>query len=223
MKHIVNQIEFKTDKALQEYAKGILYKDKVPSTLNEEDYLFMYDYFRQYHSGFGQKKGVGILKIWRLVEPNYGKHRAFGIERKDGSTTDISYILSNIKVKESSAKFKAALRRVIQSQIDDFRREAFRGVSFLICPITKEPTTYDTCHIDHESPTFDEIVKGFVDAYKLEDVEQYLAETVDNQTYHELDSSLASKILARQFYTYHFLMANLRVVSAKGNLTRKKK
>lgn len=222
MKHIVNQIEFKTDKSLQEYAKGILYKDKVSTVLNEDDYLFMYDYFRQFHSGFGQKKGVGILKIWRLVEPNYGKHRAFGIERKDGTTTDISYILSNIKVKESSVKFKAALRRVIQPQIDYFRREAFKAVSFLICPITQEPTTYDTCHIDHESPTFDEIVKGFIEAYKLEDLEQYLAETVDNQTYHELDDSLGTKIIAERFYTYHLRLAVLRVLSAKANLTRKR-
>jgi len=210
MKHSINGIGFKTDKDLQQYAKDILYKGGF-GPLREEDYDFMHEYFKTFHSGWEQKQGVGIKNIHKVIEPNYGKHRAFMIERVDGSTTDISYMLGNIRKKESSNKFKQALRRVVQDQIDNFRRTQFKDKDILVCPILETPITYSTCHIDHFTPTFDEIVSGFITKYKIEDGGRYLAETVDNQTYHELAETKEANDLKVLFWHYHLIVATNRM------------
>lgn len=222
MKHTINGIGFKTDKDLQQYAKDILYKGGF-GPLQEEDYDFMHEYFKTFHSGWAQKEGVGIKNIHKVIEPNYGKHRAFMIERVDGSTTDISYMLGNIRKKESSNKFKQALRRVVQDQIDSFRRTVFKDIDTLLCPILETPITYSTCHIDHHEPTFDEIVAEFIKEYGIENGEKYLAESVDNQTYHLLADTEEGSRIESLFWHFHIKKAKLRAVSEKGNLTRKRK
>lgn len=72
MKHTINNIQFKTDKELQEYAKKILYDGDINSTLNGEEMKFMTEYFESIHHEWIDKKGVGLSKIRRIIDKAMG-------------------------------------------------------------------------------------------------------------------------------------------------------
>jgi Protein of unknown function (DUF3223) len=219
MKYSINGISFKTDKELQEFAKGILYRGSVNSCLEGEDLEFMLDYFRSIHVEWSQKEGVGVAYIRRITDVVYGKYRAFQIERTDSSVTDISYILSNIKIKKLEKEFKEALRWIIEPQILDFKKESFAESQFLRCPISNDLLFFEECHADHFNPTFDEIVSNFIKLHGISDFSTVVAPGRDNQTRAELSDD----IISQSFFDFHKSVANLRLLSPTANLTLKRK
>ena len=219
MKYNINNQLFKTDKELQEYAKSILYQNNVNSYLENNELEFMLDYFRALHVEWHQKQGCGIANIRRIKDNVYGKYRAFQIERIDKTTTDISYIISNIKEKPLERDFKQALRWIIEPQILAFKKSIFdNSISSLKCPISGDMLRFDNCHADHFNPTFDEIVTTFVKKYEISDLSKIVAASRDNQTRAEL----SDLIVAQWFFDYHKSVANLRLISPNSNLTRKR-
>lgn len=216
-KYIIRSRIFDTDKSVQEYARSILYSHSVNSVLNETDFDFMYNYFKEIHHEWENKLGAGIKAIHRKLDKVTGKYRTFEIERVDGSMTDISYIVANIKKPNYYNDFKKALRFVIMPQILEFKKNKFNESPVIICPISKTDTTFNDCHIDHFNPTFDDIVKCFINEYKIIDLKAVLAPNRDNQTICEI----SDKLVSDNFYKYHQNKANLRVLSVKANLVNK--
>lgn len=219
MKYKINNIGFRTQKQVQDYAKGILYKDSIGSYLRGDDLDFMLAFFEEFHVTWLDKVGPGIKAIQRVKEPNYGIHRAFWLHRVDGTSTDISYQISWIKKKDYEREFKNALRWVIKPQIDDFKQSSFDGVDHLRCPLTGQIVTFQNCHIDHYSPQFDEIVAEFVKKMGISNFEPQMADSRDGQTKCEL----ANPHVANLFFEFHRSKANLRVLSKDGNLSIAKK
>ncbi|WP_162794089.1 DUF3223 domain-containing protein [Runella rosea] len=219
MKYLVNNMLFKTDKELQGFAKNILYNSGVNSVLEGEDLKFMIEYFEKLHHEWIDKKGVGLLRIRRVMDKVYGKYRAFQIERVDNSITDISYIIANIKTPRVGKDFKQALRWIIEPQILDFKKSVFAHSNIVKCPISDEILRFEECHADHSNPTFDEIIMDFIKINKLTDLSQIVSISRDNQTKAELSDAK----IANQFYEYHKSVAVLRCVSPNANLTRKKR
>jgi len=217
VKYNINGIGFKTDKAVQEHAKKILYSHAINSALNDNEFDFMYDYFKDIHHEWVHKSGCGIKAIHRVMDKVGGKYRAFEIERTDGSKTDVSYIVANIKKPNIYTDFKKAMRFIIMPQILEFKKSEFDKHGVIVCPITQENTTFDNCHIDHFKPTFDEIVGDFINENGISDLRAVLAPNRDNQTICEV----SDKELSDKFYKYHESRANLRVLSVKANLTNK--
>jgi len=217
VKYNINGIGFKTDKAVQEHAKKILYSHAINSALNDNEFDFMYDYFKDIHHEWVNKLGCGIKAIHRIADKVGGKYRAFEIERTDGSKTDVSYIVANIKKPNIYTDFKKAMRFIIMPQILEFKKKTFNEFPAFECPITKEIVTFDNCHIDHFKPTFDEIVGDFINENGISDLRAVLAPNRDNQTICEV----SDKELSDKFYKYHESRANLRVLSVKANLTNK--
>ena len=219
MKYQINSFLFKTDKAVQEAAKKILYDAKLNNPLPKYEFNFMHEYFKVLHHEFKQKQGTGIKNIIVGMDKTYGKNRAFTIERIDGTFTDISYIVSNIKAPNLDKDFRQALRQVIEPQIHEFKLSAFEGGSKAKrCPITSEVIRYGYCHIDHFSPTFEQLVLDFIKTYNLSDLSKLVAPNRDNQTFAELQCDKT----ARLFFDYHKKNASLRALSPKANLTRSK-
>ena len=219
IKYNINGVTFLTDKSVQEFAKIILYKDSINSVLSEDDFNFMYCYFKEIHHEWEQKLGVGIKCIHRVADKLTGKYRAFEIERVDGSFTDISYIVSNIKTPKLINDFKKALRNVVNQQILEFKTSFFQFPITKFCEISGDVITFSNCHVDHFNPSFNDLVNLFIEENKINDLSNVLEPSKDNQTMCFIkDSEIANK-----FYEYHLINANLRVLSVKANLSIPKK
>ncbi len=211
---ILNQT-FSSQEKAEESARAILYNDVLNTTLNEADHEYMCAYFRLFHLEWEEKIGVGIKNIFRIKEPQYGKVRGFKIVRLDESDTDISFIIERINKNDFKQQFNSALRFIVEPQIFEFKEKSFGSRLFLLCPIENVEVTKDNCHIDHDSPTFKEIVNSFVLKYNIKIDKDILVKSTDNQ----LIPELANAEMIKQFFDYHKELANLRVVSIKANLS----
>lgn len=218
-KYIINGMNFKTDKSVQEYAKNILYFGTVNSILSDDEFNFMYSYFEAIHHEWKLKLGSGIKSIHRVLDKVSGKYRSFEIERVDGSVTDISYIVQNIKSPNLKNDFKKALRYIVMPQILDFKTGFFQFPITKFCDVTGDIITFSNCHIDHYNPTFDELVNNFIHENNLTNFAEILEPSKDNQTIAKLSDENISKL----FFDYHLKNANLQAVSIKANLSILKK
>lgn len=208
-----------TKKQCQDFAKAILNRGKVGEVLEGKSLDFMLAFFKTFHHEWKQKQGLGVAEIRREINPNNSRYRAFVIERIDGSSTDISYTISNIEKDNAPKDFRNALRQIIKPQIDNFRNRAFSDADTLICPLTSELVTAATCHIDHMEPTFEKLVQAYIRCHDLTDLRSLIKPHRDNQTHAELKDPA----LAEDFYYYHKMNARLRVLSPTGNLSHAKK
>lgn len=218
IKYTINGIDFTTKKSVEQYAREILYKHDLNSHLQGSDEIFMYKYFEMFHIEWAQKVGTGIDFIRRIAEPNYGKYRGFEIVRQDGSSTDISFIISKISKRDFLLEFKAALRTVIEPQIFRFKKDFFDNAQTLkLCELTGETITFGACHVDHYNPTFGQLAQDFIDykCFKISDLEKLVAPSADNQTFYKL----IDDNIAYEFYCFHEMRARLRVLSITGNLS----
>lgn len=219
MKYKIGNFKANTKTEIQLKAKDILYQGNLNSTVIGDDLDFMIKYFEEFHIDWKLKKGTGLKNIKRVKEPNYGKYRGYRIERVDNSSTDISYIISNIQRKNYKREFNQAMRKVIKSQIIEFRNSAFQNNDILICPITQQSINTSNSHVDHINPTFDELLKSFITKYNIKLTSQLFPKEQDNQTEYDItDNEMKSN-----FFKFHKRKAKLRVVSIEGNLGQKKK
>ena len=207
---------FSSQKKAEDSARKILNDGFLNTALKEADFEYMFAYFKLFHHEWEDKVGVGIKNIYRIKEPVYGKVRGFEIERIDGSRTDISFKIGNISKDDFNLQFSKALRFIIEPQIIEFKRKSFGINVILFCPIENTEVTKENCHIDHYSPTFKEILDGFVSKYDIKIDQTLFVKSGDNQKIPELSNNEIKK----QFFDYHKETSNLRVLSIKGNLSR---
>lgn len=219
--YTVNGKEFPTKGKLEEYAKSILYSGGINEPLTGEDFAFMYEYFKALHVEFDMKEGCGIKQIVKIVEPMYGKYRGFKIVRVDETETDISYKISNIAKKSLFRDLKEAFRQVVEPQVHDFKLRSFAEGNIVSCPFTGERLSYGYSHVDHESPTFHDLVaifcarKGITEA----EIPSIISAPADNQ----LVSTIIDETVRADFWTFHEDNAKLRLLSPLGNLSHAKR
>jgi len=214
MKYLINKKPFNTQKEVQDYAKEILYKDDVDSFLNESDFDFMLSYFNIFHIN-GKSKTNNLQKIKRIKEPLAGKFRAFWLYRFDGTSTDISYLISKIKKDDKFSDFKAACRNIILPQIQEFKLQSFNKSKEIICPISNDILTFYNCHIDHDIPKFKDIINTFVKDNNINDFESLIQKDKDGQ----LIPIINNEKIKDAFFNFHKKTAKLRVLSVKANLS----
>lgn len=213
--YTINGIEFQTQGAAKDHAKAILYAGQVGTVLSPADQAFMIAYFEQFHNNWPQKVGSGIKNIAKVVEPNYGKLRAFFIFRTDGTCTDISY---GIKKPNPKGDFKKALRQSIVPQVIQYKRRRFDLEGVVLCEITGEALTFETAHVDHSNPTFDEIAEAFISMERILDFDGLVIDGRDNHTVYEL----YDKSVEQRFWLFHRERAVYRILSAIANLSHAK-
>jgi hypothetical protein len=209
--YLVNGEVFKTKAALQQRAKSIL--NNTVSEVSEHDLPFLIDLFRLHpdaHDKFGDGDTIKTVRV-RLAMPY--RTKCFEIERSDRSRTDISYIEC---LRPSSARnwFAAACRSAVVGQIQAFKREAFATASELTCPISGDPITIETCHVDHASPPFASIVSSFISD---EGIDIRLISITDGDG--EVQCLFRDPDMRSLFASYHAAHASLRVVSRRANLS----
>jgi hypothetical protein len=199
----INNIQFKTQKALTEYIKNKIYST---GETNETNDLFFYELIKR-HPNYTKKiqnmKSLGIEKCF----PN--NLRLF-ILNNDDTITEISwYNCISGKPKPLIQTFKSALRTSIEEQIYQYK-------------IMNTPAICDLCnneseHIDHINH-FDGIANDFINKYSIIIPTEY---TKKLNTFHTafFDKDNDIKVL---FQEYHKEVAKLRPLCKNCNLTRPK-
>lgn len=210
MSYVVNGQVFKTKTALRDYAREIL--NGTLSEVSEDHLPFLIELFRR-HQDTREKFGDGIKTI-RVIRAKPYNTRCFEIERIDGSRTDISY-LECLLASDARDWFAAACRSAVVSQIQAFKSAQFEDRNVLFCPITEEPITPDTCHVDHAPPnTFRYIVDSFIGHEGIR---------VERVKYTDGDGHTACRFVEgdmhEAFAEWHRERAQLRVVSKRANLS----
>jgi len=165
--------------------------------------------------------GCGIFSF-RKIKSSYGKGE-FEIIRKDGSTTDFSYVKC-ITPRNKEYYVKSACRNAISPDILEFKVKYFRenkdNEGKILCPLTKQKIAINESHVDHAPPnTFEFIFRNWK---KDRGIDSGSIEIIGGEDGEE-KKSFKNHELTKSFIKYHNERANLRVVSAIGNLSNSKK
>jgi hypothetical protein len=199
---------FKTQKALQDRVRAILWAYKPETVLSDEHREFIFELLKR-HPRVEEKIGAGIQLI-RVVKNFYGS-QGFEILRVDGSVDDFSY-KECIKPSSLEAQFKAACRLAIDDQILACKDAFWKERASVKCPFTGEEITRTRCVVDHAPPkTFEWIITSFIQIFQVK-----VEEVVLIKLPRTLDS-LPEGELKRAWQEFHRVNANLRVVSALAN------
>lgn len=218
--YLIGLKEFRTKKEAEAFVQSILYRYKPGQELSDEDLVFIMDLLQR-HPSAEKKIGVGIRNVRVVKEVIWGTCH-FEILRTDGSTTDFSFMKCLYPATRLQL-FKQACRHAVAKEMVDFRHRAFdlaNAEGQIICPILHTPITIHEAHVDHGPPwTFDRLVQEFIacEALDIESVE--LTGFGDG----ELRRGFADPSLAERWCQFHTTNAQLRVVSAKANLSTLKR
>lgn len=168
------------------------------------------------HAVFKIKDGIQGFTVGYA---QYGT-KCFKLMRPDGSTTDFSYIKCIAGTKfNKKADFNAACRQAIKDIIYDFKKRELAGGG-AVCPYHGTELTWKNSHVDHAPPnTFKEIVKSFLVCKRLDWKAIPIGGKVDNAT----EKYFKAKKMRDMFVEYHNELADLRLISAKANLSDVKK
>ena len=159
-----------------------------------DDFDFMMSILAR-HSEAQSKIGGGVVRMWSAQNPVYTHTRNFFIERTDGTTTDFSFTQCITKTDD----FKSACRNAIRPQIKAFRAEHNMD---------------NSRHVDHHPESFDNLLKRFVEIHGKSKVK----DNADN----EYGCFLEDPEYEKKWYDFHAAEAQLRDISDKENLTKKR-
>lgn len=218
--YTINGEEFNTQKSLEDRIKGILHgPPNLPAPLGQDDFNFIFSLISDYHGRPDIKIGPGVKEIGVRKNQIYKKNREFYLLRVDGSLTDVSYkeCLSN---RSPEAKFRTALRKAVSPQIIEFKMAFWEGKQTAVCPLTGETIAPGSSHIDHEDPSFEEIVIQFIqyleDNLGITSIEEIkLTGARDG----EIGEAFENPEIEEEFLNFHKARARLRVTSERGNLS----
>jgi hypothetical protein len=201
---------FETQKDLVAHVQSILHRYPAPTRLEGDDAVVMSDLLTR-HPRAEEKIGGGIRAIW--IRRNMGGFgNGFFLERVDGTWVDFSY-KQCVRPQTNASKAKFAFRRAIDKQVIRVKTAAFDTVSLVYCPVTGDPITWDTAHVDHEPPlTFAALLAEYcaLRGVDLDTIELYEPKSGIGKIlppHIEVDWSI-----------WHEERAQLRVISAEANI-----
>lgn len=212
----VGNLAFPTKKAAKDFVREIISRHDESHSLEGDDFSFVADLL-SIHPESEQKIGCGISRIFVGLDAQYQKNKCFYLERKDGSSTDFSW-LACIDGRNIRRETFDAFRNAITYQIDRFKIEQLQAG--LVCPYTNENLHNGNSHVDHESPlTFYALVSNFIEIESIHISNVRISEPEDNQ----FTASLVDEQFIARWQQYHQRTARLRVISKTGNLSHAKK
>jgi hypothetical protein len=204
---------FKTKKQETEFFRSILHRYEIGSRLSDEDAMDLAALLERYPDR-DQKVGAGISHFTSR-ENTYGG-RGFFLHRKDGSSTDFSYLRCINGRPPHKQEVARAFRRCIQGDVLERKRELFflHG-PILPCPITGERLEIHTAHMDHKAPlTFEVLLHTFLATKALDYDDVVLSTGSDNQEC----PAIVDAALRDEFRSYHNRVAILVPIAARANI-----
>ena len=214
---IVGSLEFRTKTAAKEFFRNL--RDSYPDgqRISPEHEGYLRDLVA-IHPDAELKMGAGITHFSVATDTKFKKTRHFFIHRVDGTGTDVSFP----KAIDGSSPRRdrlEALRRGIQDQILEFRRNAFDKSGTIICPLRGTPITKESYHIDHTPPaTFLNLVDQWLGSMKIDIIQVKITPPADNQIVKEM----TDEAQVSSWRSFHKTYANLRLLSPLGNLSNAK-
>lgn len=201
---------FETQKDLVAHVQAILRRYSAPARLEGDDAAVMGDLLLR-HPRAEEKIGVGVAAIW--IRRNLGGFgNGFFVERNDGTSVDFSY-KQCIRPQTNASKAKFAFRRAIDTQVIAVKRDTFGPYDVLTCPITGEPMSWDTAHVDHEPPlTFAALLAEYCELRGVD---------LDTLELFEPRSGIGKILpiaIEQDWAAWHEARAKLRVISAEANI-----
>lgn len=201
---------FPTQKDLASHVSGLLRSTPAQTRLEGDDADLMMDLLSR-HPSADIKIGSGVLAIWVKRNSPFGK--GFYVERNDGTFVDFSY-KQCLRPFTHASKAKFAFRRAIDGQVLAVKSSVFyRPDASVTCPVTGEPITWETAHVDHIPPfTFAALLAEYCEARNidLDTIELYESRTGIGK--------LLPPAIEADWATWHEARALLRVISAEANM-----
>lgn len=162
-----------TQAAAKEHFKQMLNRYEENAVIDDEqdvkDLSALVERYDSLISGGPSKIGVGIDHFECRLNKDKDRGwrtRGFWIVRKDGTSTDFSYIKAiEGRPKSDVEEFKDACFNAISSDLIDMKRKQFDSIADvngrIPCDITSELISFDEAEIRHANPRFEEIVRKF--------------------------------------------------------------
>lgn len=189
-------------------AREILNSVDLWESLDGQSFEFILGLLR-HHPLASEKIGSGVVRI--EVRPACKGTRCFYAVRDDGTDTDFS-IKTCLTHRTPFQDFRNACRSAVQDQIQQFKQTAFAGREAIPCAVSGQLVTWNTCHVDHEKPSFDALAQEFAVGRNLI---TEVAPTEDGAT----ETRFKEQATEEAFQLFHQARAKLRVVSKVVNLS----
>lgn len=213
MRLILNNKIYSSKAEVKRKVQTILNKYPLNIWINKEDSEMLLDLLTL-HKEYESKKGVGICGF--KVQEMEWKQRGFVLYRIDGSHTDFSY-LKCLNPPTLIQMIKQACRSAIEEDIIYFKKQQFDLNPIIICPLTNLKTTFYSSHVDHHNPTFKKIFDEWIKDKNIN------SEDINPSEDNSIKTYFVNKELTESFRLFHNSIAELRILSPKGNLEREKK
>lgn len=208
-KYVVGGVGFTTKEAIQKRCQQILQQYQFTQQVTGQDLDIVFHIYSM-HPDKPQDKAIKHIS----VEKSRYKTLYFLVHYEDGTQDDFSYIKAlEGKLMTPRQHFVEAARLIIGNQVNTFKKDVFRR-GRVFCAVNGEELDWDSAHVDHFEPTFDEIIDRWISANPA------LIETLTYTHVKGLGKTLTDKSVETAFAKFHKKHANLRVVSAQWNLSQ---
>ncbi|THH36386.1 hypothetical protein [Neolewinella litorea] len=212
-KYTITDKPFYTKTALQLAVRSKISGYSPGSYLQGKDFEFMTEYLRQCHIYWNYKSRSGVSKIEVVKNLKNPKTKGIILHLKCGEKEVVSYTLSKIEKRNYNQEFRDVMRYVVKPQIYEAKTKYFDGNEYMICSVTKEPFAFEDCDVDHIDPEFEEIVKSFIDKFKISITPGLFPDVKDFDGTYKLTDTKVTDL----FYNYHKSVCNLQCVSKNGH------
>ena len=112
--------------------------------------------------------------------------------------------------------FYKACRSAIEYQTQAFRNKLFADTDLIKCPISGVMCDSKNTHIDHDNPSFKELVDDYIKIFDVTITKEMFRQSKDN----EIGVVFTDMNTKRFFRKYHLYHANLVAISKTENLKK---
>jgi hypothetical protein len=167
------------------------------------------------HPQAKEKVGAGITGFFVAKAPEFST-KCFYLRRIDGSATDFSWNEAITPTKPID-RLRMACRNAIENQKTRFEDAKWPSsdIQPRVCPVTGKPFSRSEAHVDHQPPqTIKSLVAGWltVENLAVDDIQ------IDHTGDLRCVDTFAESDQRESWRTYHGDHAQLRLISAEGNL-----
>lgn len=207
---------FKTKNECYKFTSNLIKNlNKCEIAEGDEHFNYFVDLINN-HPNKEDKIGDGIKGFKIDKHPTYNNFQMY-IVRKNNELISFSVIACcNFypKYKKSDCEYKLtdAMREAVDEQILEFRYNNIRK-----CSICQTSSDFEIYHIDHKSPSFQQLCKNFISENS-----NFPISFDKNKNFRNVFSSIDTPY-KNNWFEYHKKNASLQVLCQKCNLTKPKK
>ena len=198
-------IHFSTTAQAKNFFKDMLNRYRDKQEINQDDSVLLYELLLR-HPDANEKIGIGVKKFFIDQSPDHPTS-CFHLERKDGSTTDFSYLVCILNTKPTLEQYFYRACRQSVSEILTEKKNSLFDQGNVRCSKTNELVTKEDSEYRHTNPKFCEIVRDF---------KKELNRPIDNSMFYEdadlqYSTRFSEKEVESQFVEFHKKVARLSI------------